>query len=183
MATTGAAKAKQSILPKSATITIRDQAPKPDGKAEVAPWTGTVRFANKDKEDYRLRFRKPNTEPLSGIDILLPAKAHVTVMIKRGDEFTSACFTLKVMKPLPAEAAGPLLIDPLESYSGHHSLGARLHRKIGRPEGVCSRPFLWKYRQWRGLRLTSARGLPERHTMHGSVVTDSTLASNLSRRG
>src|SRR3977135_4000608 len=78
--------------------------------------------------------------------------------------FTSACFTLKVMKPLPAEAAGPLLIDPLESYNGHHSLGARLHRKIRRPEGLGSPPFLWKYRQRRGLRLTSARGFcPEAH--------------------
>jgi len=66
---------------------------------------------NKDKKDYRLRFWKPDTEPLTGIDILLPAKSRVTVMIKKGDEFHygvfMACFTRKVMKPLLARAAAP----------------------------------------------------------------------------
>lgn len=87
MATTGTAKAKEKALPKSATIRIRNQEPRPCGRVEVAPWTGRVRFVNQDKEDYRLRFYKPDTEPLKGIDILLPARNSVTVLIKQGDEF------------------------------------------------------------------------------------------------
>ena len=87
MATTGAAKAKQAILPRSATITIRDHKPSPGDRIEVAPGIGRVHFQNKDKKEYRLRFWKPDTEPLAGIDILLPARARVTVMIKKKDEF------------------------------------------------------------------------------------------------
>ena len=109
MATTGAAKAKQVTLPRSKTITIRDQAPKPDGRVEVAPWTGRVHFANKDKKDYRLRFWKPNTEPLSGIDILLPARADVTVMIKRGDEFHFGVFHTKGDEASTGRGGGPIV--------------------------------------------------------------------------
>ena len=87
MATTGAAKTKEKSLPRSATIKIRNQEPKPRGKVEVAPWTGRVRFLNQDKKDYRLRFYKPDTNPLEGIDILLAARGSVTVLIKQGDEF------------------------------------------------------------------------------------------------
>ena len=87
MATTGTARAKERALPRSATIKIRNQAPHPSGKVEVAPWTGRVHFVNKDKKDYRLRFYRPDTEPLRGIDILIPARGRVTVGIKLGDEF------------------------------------------------------------------------------------------------
>jgi len=109
VATTGAAKAKQVIAARSATITIRDQVPKPDGKVEVAPWTGRVHFANKDKRDYRLRFWKSNTEPLAGIDILLPAKARVTVMIKRGDEFHFGVFHTKGDEASLGKGGGPII--------------------------------------------------------------------------
>ena len=87
MAMTGAARAKERALPRSATIKIRNQAPHPSGKVEVAPWTGKVHFVNKDNKDYRIRFYRPNTEPLEGIDILIPARGRVTVGIKLGDEF------------------------------------------------------------------------------------------------
>ena len=109
MATTGAAKAKQVTLARSATITIRDQAPKPDGKVEVAPWTGRVHFANKDKKDYRLRLWKSNTEHLAGIDILLPAKGSVTVMIKRGDEFHYGVFHVKGDEAALGKGGGPIV--------------------------------------------------------------------------
>lgn len=87
MATTGAAKVREKALPRSATIRIHNQAPSPSGKVEVAPWTGIVHFVNKDKKEYRLRFFRPNTEPLHGIDIMIPARGRVTVGIKPGDEF------------------------------------------------------------------------------------------------
>ena len=87
MATTGAAKAKESTLPRSATIIIRKQEPSPSGKVEVEPWTGRVHFVNKDKKDYRLRFWKPDTDPFAGIDMLIPAGGSLTLLIKKGDEF------------------------------------------------------------------------------------------------
>jgi len=109
VATTGAARAKQVTLARSATITIRDQEPKPNGKVEVAPWTGRVRFANKDKRDYRLRLWKPDTESLSGIDILLPAQASVTVMIKTGDEFFYGVFHVKGGEAELGKGGGPIV--------------------------------------------------------------------------
>ena len=109
MATTGAARAKQDALPRSATITIRDQAPYPSGKVEVEPWKGGVHFVNKDKKDYRLRFWKSNTEPLTGIDILLPARARVTVMIKRGDEFHFGVFHTKGDEAALGKGGGPIV--------------------------------------------------------------------------
>jgi hypothetical protein len=88
VATTGTAKAKETTtLPRSATITIRNQEPVPYGRVEVEPWIGRVNFVNKDKKDYRLRFWRPDTEPLAGVDILIPAGGRITVLIKKGDEF------------------------------------------------------------------------------------------------
>ena len=87
MSTTGAATAKETALARSRTISIRNQEPTPCGKVEVAPWTGRVHFVNKDKKDYRLRFWKPGTAPLAGIDMLIPAGGRLTLLIKKGDEF------------------------------------------------------------------------------------------------
>jgi hypothetical protein len=105
--TTGTAKAKQ--LPRSATISIRNQEPNPCGKVEVAPWTGRVHFVNKDKKDYRLRLWKSHTQPLAGIDILLPARASVTVMIKRGDEFHYGVFHVKGEEAALGKGGGPII--------------------------------------------------------------------------
>ncbi len=87
MATTGTAKAKQVTLPRSATITIRDQEPSPAGEVEVTPEGGRVHFDNEDKKEYRLRLWKPRTDPNAGIDILLPAGGCITVVIKKRDEY------------------------------------------------------------------------------------------------
>ena len=87
MATTGAARAKESSLPRSATITIRDQRPKPAGEVEVTPDGGRIHFRNTDKKDYRLRFWKLGNAASEGIDILLGSRSRVTVMIKKEDAF------------------------------------------------------------------------------------------------
>jgi hypothetical protein len=87
METTGAAEAKQATLPDSATITICDQKPSPNGEVEVTPNGGRVHFENKDDNEYRLRLWKAGSESLAGIDILLPAGGRVSVIIKRDDEF------------------------------------------------------------------------------------------------
>jgi hypothetical protein len=107
VATPGAARAKQ--VPSSATIRIHNQTPKPDGRVEVAPWKGRVHFTNQDKKDYRLRFWRSNTEPLSGIDILLPAKGSVTVMIKTGDEFHYGVFHMKGGEAALGKGGGPIV--------------------------------------------------------------------------
>ncbi len=109
MSTTGAARAKETALARSATISIRNQEPSPCGKVEVAPWTGRVHIANKDNKEYRLRFWKPDTEPLAGIDILLPAKSRVTVMIKKGDVFHFGVFPPKGEAAALGKGGGPIV--------------------------------------------------------------------------
>ena len=109
MSNTGAARAKETALARSRTISIRNQEPNPSGRVEVAPWTGSVHFANKDKKEYRLRFWKPDTEPLSGIDILLPAKSRVTVMIKKGDVFHFGVFPRKGEAASLGKGGGPIV--------------------------------------------------------------------------
>ena len=109
MATPGAAKAKEKALPRSATIKIRNQAPNPSGKVEVAPWIGRVHFVNQDKKEYRLRFFKPDTEPLKGIDILIPAKGRVSVGIKPGDEYHFGVYPSKGDVAALGKGGGPII--------------------------------------------------------------------------
>ncbi|HEX8836539.1 MAG TPA: hypothetical protein VF748_06370 [Candidatus Acidoferrum sp.] len=109
MATTGAAKAREKGLPRSATINIRNQAPNPSGKVEVEPWSGKVHFVNKDKKEYRLRFFRPDSEPLRGIDILLPANGTVTVGIKPGDEYHYGVYPSKGEAAAMGKGGGPII--------------------------------------------------------------------------
>ena len=88
MAMTGTTKAEECTLPESATITIRDQQPDPCGEVEVTPNGGRIHFQNEDDRDYRLRFWKAETKETEGIDILLGARASVTVVIKKDDVFS-----------------------------------------------------------------------------------------------
>jgi len=81
-------------LPQSATITIRDGKPYPHTKVEVTPKGGRIHFENLDDRGYRLRLFKPRTKALKGIDILLPAKGTVTVIIKKFDIFMYAVVDL-----------------------------------------------------------------------------------------
>jgi len=64
---------------------------------------------NKDKKEYRLRFWKPDTQPLSGIDILLPAKGRATVMIKKGDVFHFGVFRSKGEAASLGKGGGPIV--------------------------------------------------------------------------
>jgi hypothetical protein len=109
VATTGTARAQEKALPRSATIKIRNQEPHPSGKVEVAPWTGRVHFVNQEKKEYRIRFYKPDTEPLEGIDILLPARGRVTVMIKQGDEFLYGILRSPIDRVVLGKGGGPIV--------------------------------------------------------------------------
>ena len=83
--------------------------PCPAGEVEVAPWMGRVHFENKDKKEYRLRFWKPNTPPLAGIDILLPARGRVTLMIKKKDEFQYGVFHVDGDEAALGKGGGPII--------------------------------------------------------------------------
>jgi hypothetical protein len=109
MRTTAAAKAKHlpEPLPESATITIRDGKPYPSDAVEVTPKAGRVHFENHDDREYRLRLYKPKTKALEGIDILLPAKGTVTVVIKKLDVFLYAVVDL-IDEAASGRGGGPI---------------------------------------------------------------------------
>jgi hypothetical protein len=107
MPTTGARKAKQ-VLPKSATIVIQHQVPRPNGMVEVSPEGGRVHFENKDKDDYRLRLRKPKSDPNTGLDLFLPAGGRVTVLIKKDDEFDYSIMGIGVIVAADGHGGGPI---------------------------------------------------------------------------
>jgi hypothetical protein len=108
VATTGAARAREKALPRSATITIRAQKPHPAGEVEVTPDSGTIRFLNKDKHDYRLRFWRVGTPSGHGIDMLLPGESSLTVLIKKGDEFDFSVMRRKIDNVLNGQWGGPI---------------------------------------------------------------------------
>jgi hypothetical protein len=108
VANTGAAKAKEKALPRSATITIRDQKPKPPGEVEVTPHGGRIHFQNQDRKEYRLRFWKVGTESEDGIDMLLLAKSRLTVVIKKGDEFHFSVMPILGGHALNGVGGGPI---------------------------------------------------------------------------
>ena len=86
---------KRIGLPKSATITLSQGKPVPSDEVEVTPDAGRIHFKNKDKADRRLRLWRKGTKPSSGIDILLPARGVVTVVIKLKDEFNYDVMSIK----------------------------------------------------------------------------------------
>ena len=98
--------AGKKSFPKSQTITISHGIPVPPGKVEVTPDAGRIHFKNKDKSDHRLRFWKKETDPNSGIDILLPAGGRTTVVIKKNDEFNYDVMTIK--NPIIHSTYGPI---------------------------------------------------------------------------
>jgi len=110
VATTGAARArgKETALPQSATINIRDQKPHPAGEVEVTPDGGRIRFNNRDKKEYRIRFWRVGTPPPEGIDLLLPGESSLTVLIKKGDEFDFSVMRRKIDNVLNGQGGGPI---------------------------------------------------------------------------
>ncbi len=116
MATTGAAKAKTVILPRSATITIRKQRPTPNGEVEVEPGLGRIHFKNRDDREYRLRFQKNDTD--AGIDIVLLARGSVTVAIKKDDQFHFSVVDIRGGEPNPflkGQDADPFIGGPIRN--------------------------------------------------------------------
>ena len=95
MPTKESAGKKRTKLPKSATITISRGKPVPPGKVEVAPDAGRIHFKNKDRADHRLRLWRKGTNPNAGIDVLLSARGHVTIIIKRNDVFNYGVLTIQ----------------------------------------------------------------------------------------
>jgi hypothetical protein len=82
-----AERAQYSALPRAASVIIEGQQAIPEGEVDVTPDGGRVIFLNEDNFDYRLRLFKPETEPTEGIDVLVPAKGRMTVLIKENDAF------------------------------------------------------------------------------------------------
>lgn len=107
MATPGTARAKEKQLPRSATIIIHNLAPKPKGRVEVTPDNGRIHFKNKDKKSYRLRLFRKDAESSTSIDMLLPAKGTLTVLIRQGDEFFYIVFPNE--KVLNGIGGGPIV--------------------------------------------------------------------------
>ena len=107
MPATGTKKAKQT-LPKSATIIIQRQEPRPGGMVEVSPDSGRVHFENKDKCDYRLRLWKPTTDSDAGIDLFLPAGGRLTVLIKKNDVFDYSIMGIDVVLAANGHGGGPI---------------------------------------------------------------------------
>jgi hypothetical protein len=87
MAMSAAERAQYSALPRAASVIIEGQQAIPEGEVDVTPDGGRVIFLNEDNFDYRLRLFKPETEPTEGIDVLVPAKGRMTVLIKENDAF------------------------------------------------------------------------------------------------
>jgi hypothetical protein len=75
-----------SASPKTAVIFIQSRQSNPSGPVEVTPG-GSVIFLNLDKEDFGLTLYKPDADPASGINILLPENGRATVLIRPGDVF------------------------------------------------------------------------------------------------
>jgi hypothetical protein len=108
MAISAAERAKNSALPKAASIIIQDQNPIPRGEVEVTPDGGRIIFLNEDNCDYRLRLFKPETEPAAGIDVLLPANGRMTVLIKEDDEFLYKILHLDGTVAMSGAGGGPI---------------------------------------------------------------------------
>jgi hypothetical protein len=108
MAMSAAERAKYSALPKAASVIIEGQQPIPGGEVEVTPDGGRVIFLNEDNFDYRLRLFKPETEPAAGIDVLVPAKGRMTVLIKENDEFMYKILNLDGSEVTTGGGGGPI---------------------------------------------------------------------------
>ena len=108
MPMSAAERAKQSALPKAASVIIQDHQPIPCGEVEVTPDGGRIIFLNEDNCDYRLRLFKPQTDAAAGIDVLLPAGGRTTVLIKENDEFMYQLMNLEGTVAMSGAGGGPI---------------------------------------------------------------------------
>jgi len=96
-------------LPQFATITITNQTPEPRGKVEVTPNAGRILFQNNDPVEYRIRFYKPDADPNAGgsIDLLLPARGSVTLLIRKDDAFSYSVMDPHSENAMTGKGGGP----------------------------------------------------------------------------
>jgi hypothetical protein len=107
MGTSATTEAK--ALPQFSTITITDQTPEPHGKVEVTPNAGRILFQNNDPVEYRIRFYKPDADPNAGgsIDLLLPAKGFLTLLIRKDDAFSYSVMAPHSENAMTGKGGGP----------------------------------------------------------------------------
>src|SRR6202163_5009425 len=96
-------------LPQFSTITITDQTPEPHGKVEVAPNPVRIPFENNDPVEYRIRFYKPDADPNAGgsVDLLLPAKEFLTLLIRKDDAFSYSVMDPHSENAMTGKDGGP----------------------------------------------------------------------------
>jgi hypothetical protein len=104
---TATTEAKEMSLPQWAKITIREQTPQPPGKVEVTPRAGRILFQNEDPVEYRIRFWKLNEDANQGIDLLVPALGHITLIIKREDAFNYSVMHTDSESVMTGKGGGP----------------------------------------------------------------------------
>ena len=75
---------------------------------EVTPDGGRIRFNNRDKKEYRIRFWRVGTPSPEGIDLLLPGQSSLTVIIKKGDEFHFSVMIPKNDDVMNGQGGGPI---------------------------------------------------------------------------
>lgn len=109
MPMSAAKKARESSLPKSATITIQNREPHPSGKVEVTPDGGRIHFHNKDKDECRLRVWRLKTDSANhGLDVLIPAGGRFTVLIRKDDQFDYSVMDIHVIDAMNGHGGGPI---------------------------------------------------------------------------
>lgn len=88
--TSAAAKAKIKFkVPADAIVTVTNGEPEPI-VVQVNP-RGTVQFVNKDDKDYRLRLWTSDSERHADVDLLLPGRGGITVMVDPEIKDRGAC--------------------------------------------------------------------------------------------
>ena len=141
--TSAAAKAKIKFkVPADAVVTITNGDPEPV-EVQVNP-RGTVQFVNKDDRDYRLRLWTRDSERHADVDLLLPGRGGITVMVDpeikdRGTceyevlETDLATSVVKAVaataKPVRKSGGGAIKADATKSTSGGGGGGGTI--KIG----------------------------------------------------
>jgi hypothetical protein len=107
---TSAAKAKVKIrVAADAVVTVTNALPDPS-IVQVNP-QGTVQFVNKDEVDYRLRLWTREAERHADVDLLLPARGGITVIvdpeIKDKGECEYELFPTNLVNSTVAKTAAP----------------------------------------------------------------------------
>ena len=90
MPSTGAARAKMKVAQVDVTVTVKNGEPSP-ADVNVRP-EGTVQFVNEDTNAYRVRLWTRDGDWHADIDILLPARSGITVMVDPATTNEGECY-------------------------------------------------------------------------------------------